>query len=149
MSTRGIAIATLAVAGATAAALAVAARLEGMRAVQPLNATSHWLYGAAAAKSREISARHTAVGLATHVASSAFWAGLYGWLRGSGRPRPALIDAAGLTVTAAVADYVVAPARVTPGWELVVSRRSIAFAYAAMVAALVWTTPGIDGRARR
>ena len=40
---------------------------------------------------------------------------------------------------AAFVDYVVVPKRLTPGWEKVVSPRSIALAYGAMAVAL-WAT---------
>lgn len=143
-SVRDVAVATFAIAGATSAALALAARLEGARAVQPLNATSHWLHGDRAACKTAADARYTGVGAATHIASSALWAGLFVWLRGIGRPRPVMFDAAAVTAAAAVVDYAVVPARLTPGWEHVVSKTSIAAAYAAMFAALVLTSADDD-----
>jgi hypothetical protein len=58
-------------------ALAMLAKLEGKSAVQPINATSHWLHGEDAAKVREADLRHTAIGYATHHGASIFWATLF------------------------------------------------------------------------
>ena len=54
---------------------------EGRGALQPLNATSHWLHGGRAGRARELTARESAVGLATHHISALFWAVPYSlWL---------------------------------------------------------------------
>ena len=59
---------------ASVLALALVALGEGKAAVQPLNATSHWLNGERAARRRRLDLRHTGVGLATHLAATMFWA---------------------------------------------------------------------------
>jgi hypothetical protein len=59
----------------SAAALAAAAKMEGKGALQPINATSHWLNGDAAAKVELPTARHTVVGFATHLLSAIFLGG--------------------------------------------------------------------------
>lgn len=56
------------------AALAALAKMEGKRAAQPVNSTSHWLHGEKAARVGQIDAAHTGVGIATHHASAVFWA---------------------------------------------------------------------------
>jgi hypothetical protein len=56
------------------AALAAVAKMEGKGALQPINATSHWLNGDAAAKVELPTARHTGVGFVTHLLSAIFWA---------------------------------------------------------------------------
>ena len=122
---------------ASTAMLAVAARREGHGAGRPLNATSHWLHGDAVARRDGIDAAHTGVGLGTHVAATLFWASLFElWMhdrptrdRGDVATRAAVV--AGL---AAAVDYTVTPRRFTPGWELVLSKRSMALVYAAMAA---------------
>ncbi len=43
-------------------------------------------------------------------------------------------DAVIAATTAAVVDYVFTPHRLTPGWELVLSKQSMALAYAAIAA---------------
>ena len=116
----------------SAVALAVAARLEGKAAVQPVNATSHWLNGDAAGARERIDGVHTAVGFLTNQAASIFWAAFFeawrAW-RGPARPLPMLRDALVLSVLAAAVDYGATPKRFTPGWELVLSRRGMAIAY--------------------
>jgi len=61
----------------SSAALALLAKAEGRNAVQPLNATSHWVHGEDAGSVREVDLDHTAVGYATHHAASVFWAFLF------------------------------------------------------------------------
>jgi hypothetical protein len=121
------------------AALALAARAEGRGAVQPLNATSHWLHGPAAAQLRHVDPAHTGVGYATHHAATIFWAMLFEGLLAR-RPAPSsgriVRDAAITGTVAAAVDYLATPQRFTPGWEYVLSKRSMALTYAALAAGL-------------
>ena len=130
-------------------ALAVAAKAEGRGALQPVNATSHWLHGPRAADVRAGDLAHTGVGYATHHAATIFWAILFEVLvarRRAAAPHPLLRDAA-VTATVAVAvDYLATPKRFTPGWEYVLSKRSMAAVYAAMG---VGFAVGAYARARR
>ena len=124
---------------ASAAALAALARAEGKGALQPTNATSHWLHGDEAGRVRRPDAEHTAIGYATHHASALFWALPFEmWLaaRPPRTPLHLLRDASVMSAIAAAVDYGVVPRRLTPGWELVLSKRSIAAAYAAMALGL-------------
>jgi hypothetical protein len=124
----------------SALALAVAGRVEGRAAAQTTNATSHWLHGSRAGAVRDVDVAHTLVGYVTHHASALFWAFLFESFRGLLRPN-SLADAAGsavaTSVIAAVVDYGLVPRRVTPGWELVVSKRAIASGYLALAAGLM------------
>ena len=123
----------------SAAALGILARVERKGALQPINATSHWLEGDAAADRRSADLAHTAVGAATHHASAVFWAlSLELWLsRHPPRTTAVLLrDAAAMSAIAAAVDYGAVPRRFTPGWELVVSRRSLAVAYGALAIGL-------------
>lgn len=125
---------------AAAFALGASSRTEGRSATAPLNATSHWLYGDAAAARDEFDTAHTGVGYITHHAAAILWAGLFEALRrrSDRTDLPAVArDAALASTTAAVVDYVFTPHRLTPGWELVVPKRSMALAYVAMAAAFV------------
>jgi hypothetical protein len=125
---------------AAAAALAFASKTEGRSATAPINATSHWLHGDRAAACDELDVEYTGVGYATHHAAAIFWAGLFEVLRRqSGRSALPVVarDAAVASAAAVIIDYVFTPHRFTPGWELVLSKRSIAFAYAAMAAAYI------------
>ena len=74
---------------ASAAALALLARAEGKDALQPINATSHWLHGEKAAACDGLDARHTLIGFATHCASAVFWALPFEFWRARRRPTAA------------------------------------------------------------
>lgn len=119
---------------ASTAALALAARLEGHGALQPVNATSRWLHGPGAAAARHADLSHTGVGYATHHAASLFWAALFeGWIgRGSPAPVAVLWRAMVVAAVAAAVDYGPTPRRFRPGWELVLSRRAMAAGYVAL-----------------
>ncbi len=120
-------------------ALAVLARTEGKGALQPVNSTSHWRNGERAAAFSGADLAHTAVGYATHHAATVFWAVLFERWIGSRRPAkvlPLMQDALVLSAIAAAVDYGATPKRFTPGWEFVLSKRSMAVAYAAMALGL-------------
>ncbi len=127
-------------AGATSTlALAIVARLEGKGALQPVNATSHWLNGRAAASVRHADLRHTATGVLTHYAATLFWAVLFERCiarRHPIEPLPMLGSSMAMSALAAAIDYSVTPKRFTPGWEFVLSKRAMAAVYAAMAAGL-------------
>lgn len=124
---------------ASTVALALAAKAEGRHPVRPTNATGHWFRGDEAAASRAFDAKHTVLGLATHEGASVFWAAIFQAFQKLGPRRSAAFDAVGVSALAAFVDYVVVPKRLTPGWEKVVSPRSIALAYGVMAFAL-WAT---------
>lgn len=130
-----------AVSGVTTAVLAILARAEGEHPVQPVNSTSHWYWGEAAGRSRAVDLGHTLLGFVTHHGASVFWAGIFQAIRRARPERSPLVDALQVSALAALVDYGVVPKRLTPGWEKVVSARSIAVAYAAMAAALWVTSP--------
>lgn len=117
------------------AALAALAKMEGKGALQPTNATSHWLQGDEAANVELPDAEHTLVGFATHHASGIFWAAPFeAWLAAN-PPRSfwnLLRDAFTMSGIAWAVDYGAAPRRFTPGWELVLSRRSMFVSYVAL-----------------
>ncbi len=121
------------------AALALVARLEGKGALQPVNATSHWLNGKAAASVSRADRVHTGVGYLTHHAATLFWAALFERAIARRRPLgalPMLGSALATSIVAAAVDYQATPKRFTPGWEFVLSRRAMAVAYAAMAVGL-------------
>jgi hypothetical protein len=128
-----------AVSVASTIALALAAKAEGRHPVRPTNATGHWFRGDEAAASRNFDAKHTLLGFATHEGASVFWAAIFQAFQKLGPRRPAVVDAIGVSALAAFVDYVVVPKRLTPGWEKVVSPRSIAVTYGVMALAL-WAT---------
>ena len=107
---------------AAGAALALAARAEGSGALQPINATSHWLHGRRAGDRRGADLEHTGTGLATHHASAMFWGTIFeGSARAARRrrtPTTTLCDAGLVAGVAAVVDYGLVPRRISPGWSL-------------------------------
>jgi len=116
-----------------------AARSEGRGALQPVNATSHWLHGEKAGRLKRADASHTGVGLATHAASAMFWAAPFAYWASRTGPHslPRLLcGAAALSAFAALFDYGAIPRRITPGWELAVSKRAVAGAFVAMAVGL-------------
>lgn len=130
---------------ACVAALALAARCERRSAFQPINASSHWIYGETAASVARFDPRRTGLGVVTNVGACFFWAfPLSLWLT-AGPPRHPLnllCSASALSAFAAFFDYRVVPKRLRPGWELAISRRSIAAVFAAIaggMAAGAWT----------
>jgi hypothetical protein len=125
---------------AAAAALALLARGEGKGALQPINATSHWLHGEQAAACDGLDATHTLVGFATHWASSVFWALPFEFWRATRRSPSAgtlLRGACATSAVAAAVDYGITPKRFTPGWELVLGKRSMVLTYAALALGLL------------
>ncbi|RWO20264.1 hypothetical protein [Mesorhizobium sp.] len=123
----------------TAAFLVFLAKAEGKSALQPTNATSHWLHGDKAGAVRTADLAHTAVAFGTHHASAIFWAAPFeAWLARNPPRSPLLMlrDASAVAAIAAAVDYLVVPKRLTPGWETVLSKRSIAAAYVALALGL-------------
>ena len=124
---------------ASTVALAVAARVEGKAVAQPINATSHWLHGEGAGSVKGVDVAHTGVGFVTNHLACIFWAVFFeAWLarRPAGRAPAVLRDALALSVIAAAVDYGPTPKRFTPGWEFVLSRKGMAFAYVGLAAGL-------------
>jgi hypothetical protein len=123
----------------TVATLAILARREHGAAVQPVNATSHWLHGERAGLVRRADVAHTGVGYATHHASAVFWALPFeAWLASRPPTGPAdLLGRASIVASvAAFVDYLVVPKRLTPGWEAILSKRAIGITYIAMMLGL-------------
>ena len=137
---------------ATSVVLAVLARAEGRGALQPTNATSHWVHGPRAGRQRSADVSRTGVGFLTHHLSALFWAlPFHLWLaRRPDRTGGEIArDAAVTAALAAIVDYGVVPRRVTPGWEHAVSKSSIAIAYVALAAGLAAGALAVRGRDAR
>ena len=117
----------------TAAGIAVslAGRREAGAYSAPLNATSHIVWGDAAARRNEISAKYTGTGTLLHYGAALFWAALYELLPGRAPLRAAIT-----TATAYVVDYHVVPRRLTPGFEMRVSKGALALVYGALALGL-------------
>lgn len=123
----------------SAAVLAWRGRRENGRALGPLNAPAHWLWGGESLRRDGASLRHTLTGVLIHHASSLFWAVFYEVLRlRRTRPTPvnAMADAAAITAVAAAVDLRLVPQRLTPGFERRISRRGLVWVYASFAAGL-------------
>ena len=132
---RRLAAETLLATAVSVVALALVAQVEGAGPAQPLNATSHWLNGEAAARDRRLGWRTTGVGLATHLAATGFWAVIYElWLQSRRSPIAIVGKALALAMAgvSALVDYRVTPKRFTPGWEFVLTRGGMTAVYLAM-----------------
>jgi hypothetical protein len=126
-------VATLAV----AALLGMQARRRGKSALQPINATSHWLEGPRAGRKRTLDLRHTGVGLLTNHAASIFWAiPLQLLLSRKATASEVAIKAALISATAALVDYGIVPKRLTPGWEHALGKRGVVTGFVALALGL-------------
>ena len=137
----------------SAAVLAEASRRETGSPFTCLNATSHWIWGDEAARHRAPSLRRTAAGYLIHHAASCFWGVLYERMIGERTDRlpPAAKVAAGLAAAgfACLVDYRLVPHRLSPGFELRLSHRSIAAGYLAFGLGLALAGMGREARGRR
>jgi hypothetical protein len=125
---------------ATAAGAALCGLRDSGSAVAPINATSHVVWGEAAAAVEDIDWPHTALGFAVNYGASAFWAALYEKLFGAAAERRDVGTAAGgalaVTALAYLTDYHVVPKRLTPGWEKRIRPASLALVYGALAVSL-------------
>lgn len=121
----------------TAAALGKA---ENGRAIAPINAISHMLWGNHAARRVKPSLKYTGTGLALNEAASIFWSVIYekffGLAARRGNVAKALGGGAVVAAAAYVTDYHIVPKRFTPGFEKRLSGRALFGIYAAMALSL-------------
>ena len=118
------------------AAVGLIGKITVGRAVSPLNAISHIIWGKRAAQSNDWSLKYTASGLLLNQLACLFWAACYeSTIR---RKRPAGVStAAAVSILAYLTDYHVVPRRFTPGFELIFPRRLFPWLYAALAGSLV------------
>ena len=108
--------------------------LEARSAFQPVNAISHMLFGDGPIVSKGPVPRFFVSGFLLNVAALAAWAlvaeGLYRLLGDRpGEPFQATVVSVAVTLLAMVVDFHVVPKRLTPGFERVLSRRSLTTVY--------------------
>ena len=125
---------------ATAATSATSSWLsfrETGHAAAALNATSHIVWGDAAARQDKADLRHTLVGAAINAAAMVSWASVQQLFFPRAR---GAISALGLGATvsglAYVTDYYIVPRRLTPGFEKRLSPLALSGVYAALAGAL-------------
>lgn len=129
----------LATLGTTLAAAWVGRRETG-HASAPLNATSHIVWGDDAATHDAFDLQHTVVGATLNAAAMLSWAAvqealLGRWARRGGAAR-ALLGGAAVSALAYWVDYHVVPRRLTPGFEMRLSRAGMTAMYAALALSL-------------
>jgi hypothetical protein len=120
-------------------ALALCGRRETQSAVAPINATSHVLWGDEAGAASAVDLAHTVPGLVINTGAAIFWAFVHELALARFAPRgrtAAAASAAAVAALAYVVDYHLVPRRLTPGWELRLSRRSVALGFIALGAGL-------------
>ena len=121
-------------------ALAACSKRETGSALAAINAISHWAWGNADASRNRFSWKRTVIGALTNQAASVFWAFCLEHLFASRNGRatePRLVgEAAAVSALAFVVDYTVTPNRLTPGYELRLSKPSIAAVYVAFAGGL-------------
>lgn len=115
-------------------------KLESGRAIAPINAISHILWGDHAARRVKPSLKYTGTGLALNEVASIFWSVIYekffGRAARRGNVAKALAGGAVVAAAAYVTDYHLVPKRLTPGFEKRLSRRALFGVYAAMALSL-------------
>jgi len=124
---------------ASLSSVALLARAEGEPALRPISASGHWLWGDDAAVKGEPGMTRSGVGGATNIGAGLMWGGLFGaWVqRNASTPGEVLRDGAALGAVAGLLDYGLLPRRLSPGWELALSSRSVVLSMAAMAAGAV------------
>jgi hypothetical protein len=124
----------------TALTQSACARIEHSKAVTPINAVSHIIWGDQAARQEKFSLKYTGTGLLLNQGATVFWASLYEYWFGTagetGAVGKALTGGVVVTALAYFTDYHLIPARLTPGFEKRLSRRSLALVFTAMALSL-------------
>lgn len=103
--------------------------------IAPINATSHVFFGLQAAQAGRVDLLYTSLGAIIHIIASFFWAGVALFLASMINANHTITAWLAGLVTAAIAmtiDYVLLPARLSPGWELVLDVRGVAAGFLAL-----------------
>jgi hypothetical protein len=120
--------------------LVACGRRENHDASRPVNAPSQWVWGRYATYVRGFSVKHTVTGYAIHHAMSVLWAVLFERIRPRNEAPGGVAAAAGATAAIAyIVDYKIVPARVSPGFDVALSRRCLFATYAGFALALAGT----------
>jgi hypothetical protein len=119
---------------ASAAAAAIASRIENRHAARPMNAVAHIADGGAPSAADGDGRRNTLLGTALHAGASVWWASFFELaLARQARPRP-WATACAIAGIAYLIDYYVVGKRFRPGFEAFLSRRAMFAVYAALAA---------------
>jgi len=134
---RGVWIGLVA-AAATAGALVGFGWVRGAP-LQPLNTIAHVLLGSRAFYVREAHPLVTPVGIGVHVLSLILWGVLFSVAAGRRRGAWLWVGAVLFAVAVAAIDFLLLPARLSPGFETVLARGEIIVVYALMAATMGMT----------
>jgi hypothetical protein len=138
---------------ASTAALLVAGRGENGHAAAPVNAISHWVWDHPALHKDRPSLRHTLIGYLVHHGASIFWGTLHarawGCRPAAKKPLPAIAGAAAAAAVACFVDYRLTPARLTPGFEHRLSRKSMMAVYACFALGLALGSMAASDKGRQ
>jgi hypothetical protein len=134
---RAVAVGSLA-GVATTVVVALCGQRETGNPVAPINATSHVLWGDEAAAADAVDMKHTLPGVVINAGAGVFWACVQQLLLKRVPRTNGAAVASGVAVAALayVVDYHLIPRRLSPGWELRVSGRSVALGFVALGASL-------------
>jgi hypothetical protein len=127
-------------AAVTSALVAYLGKREAGSAAAPINATSHIAWGDESADIDGVDVKHTAVGALLHAGAMLMWSLVQELFASRLQKRTDvasnLLLGGATSAVAYVADYVVVPKRFTPGFELRLSKPSLAAVYVALAASL-------------
>jgi hypothetical protein len=137
---RGVWIGLVA-AAATAGALVGFGWVRGAP-LQPLNTIAHVLLGSRAFYVREAHPLVTPLGLGVHVLSLILWGVLFSVAAGRRRGAWLWVGAVLFAVAVAAIDFLLLPARLSPGFETVITRGEIIVIYALMAATMALVVGG-------
>ncbi len=115
--------------------LGVLALAAGEPVWMPFNATTHAIHGPEAADVQALDLLHTGLGGTIHVLACFFWSGIAVlMIRMIGLTRAGAAWLAGLATAllAGVVDYGLLPARLSPGWELILPWWAVGLGFVAM-----------------
>lgn len=115
--------------------LGVLALAAGEPVWMPFNATTHAIHGPEAADVQALDLLHTGLGGTIHVLACFFWSGIAVlMIRMIGLTRAGAVWLAGLATAllAGVVDYGLLPARLSPGWELILPWWAVGLGFVAM-----------------
>jgi len=115
---------------ASAAAAAIASRIENRHAARPINAIAH-IHDGGLPPARDRAGRNTLLGFGIHTAASVWWALVFEYLP---RQHRNAAGAAAVSGLAYVVDYHVVHRRFRPGFEAHLSPASLLAIYAALAA---------------
>jgi len=138
---RGVWIGLVA-AAATAGALVGFGWVRGAP-LQPMNTIAHVLLGSRAFYVREAHPLVTPVGIGVHVLSLILWGVLFSVAVGRRRGAWLWVGAIVFAVAVAAIDFLLLPARLSPGFETVLARGEIIVVYALMAATMGMVAGGL------